>query len=186
MKIISFPIIVGGILLIGTFTFQNISGFMGQYGNYDSAIKQAQVIQQDLLREEAYGKNNYYLGNIDGTIPGMISLAPLAIFTAIFRPLPWEIGSPTMVVSAVENTLLLILTIFLIIRTNPINFVKLVFSEPFLVMAFTFSIFFAFGVGIASTNFGALVRYKIPLMPFFFTGIYIVYYKTKNKFNNIK
>ena len=33
----------------------------------------------------------------------------------------------------------------------------------------------------ASTNFGALVRYKIPLMPFFFVGLYIIYYKIKNE-----
>jgi len=36
-----------------------------------------------------------------------------------------------------------------------------------------FSLFSAFGFGIAGTNFGALVLYKIPLMPFFFSLIYI-------------
>ena len=181
LKIISFPIIVSGILFLGVITFQNLSSFMGKYGDVDSAIKQAKVIKEDLLREEVYGKNNYDLGNIDGSLGGMLSLAPMAIFTAIFRPLPWEIGSPTMVISAIENTLLLILTTALIIRINPFKFVRVVFSEPFLVMAFTFSIFFAYGVGIASTNFGALVRYKIPLMPFFFTGIYIIYNLTRKK-----
>ena len=179
MKFISFPIIAGGIFLIGVFSLQNLSVLMGKYGDVDSAIKQAQVIQEDLLREEAYGKNNYYLGKIDGSLSRMISLAPMAIFTAIFRPLPWEIGSPTMVISAIENTILLILTLALIIRVNPIKFVRVIFSEPFLVMAFTFSILFAYGVGIASTNFGALVRYKIPLMPFFFTGVYIIYNLTR-------
>ena len=54
--------------LLGVFSFQNLSTLMGKYGDVDSAIKQAQVIQEDLLREEAYGKNNYYLGNIDGSL----------------------------------------------------------------------------------------------------------------------
>jgi len=33
-----------------------------------------------------------------------LNSAPLATFTALFRPLLWEIGSPTMVLSAIENT----------------------------------------------------------------------------------
>ena len=34
---------------------------MGVYGNVDSALEQAQIIQEDLLREEQYGGNNYKL-----------------------------------------------------------------------------------------------------------------------------
>ena len=184
LKLVSFPIIASVIIFIGIYSFQNLSGLMGKYGNVDSAIKQAKVIQEDLLREENYGNNNYYLGDIDGSVSGMLKLAPMAVFTAVFRPLPWEIGSPTMVISAIENTLLLILTIILIIRISPITFIRVIFSEPFLVMAFTFSILFAYGVGVASTNFGALVRYKIPLMPFFFTGIYIIFNLTRKKSKN--
>jgi hypothetical protein len=44
-----------------------------------------------------------------------------------------------------------------------------------------FSLFFAFGVGIAGTNFGALVRYKIPMMPFFFGGLYLIFKLSKVK-----
>jgi hypothetical protein len=44
-----------------------------------------------------------------------------------------------------------------------------------------FSIFFAFGVGIAGTNFGALVRYKIPMMPFFFGSLYLIFKLSKEK-----
>ena len=181
VKFFSAPILITLIVLISFFSFQNLSSLMGKYGDVNSALKQAQVIQQDLLREDAYGENNYNLGNIDGSIGGMLGLAPVAIFTAIFRPLPWEIGSPTMVISAFENTILLLFAFFLVIKINPIKFIRLIVTEPFLVMAFTFSILFAFGVGIASTNFGALVRYKIPLMPFFFVGLYIIYYKIKNE-----
>ena len=38
----------------------------------------------------------------------------------------------------------------------------------------TAAVGFAFGVGIAGTNFGALVRYKIPFIPFFFRN-YSIY-----------
>jgi hypothetical protein len=35
--------------------------------------------------------------------------------------------------------------------------------------------FFAFGVGLSTSNFGSLVRYRIPLMPFFATILMIIY-----------
>lgn len=165
------------LVFLGFLTFENVSSLMGDYGNVDSAIQQAQVIQADLLREEAYGTNSYNIGKIDGTLPNMISLAPFAIFTAIFRPLPWEIGSPIMIISALENSILIFFLIFIILKINPFNFFKAIFSEPFLLFCFTFTIIFGFGVGIASTNFGALARYKIPLLPYFLTLLYIIYSK---------
>jgi len=42
----------------------------------------------------------------------------------------------------------------------------------------------AFGVGIATANFGALVRYKIPLVPFYFSALFLIYQiSEKEKFN---
>ena len=154
---------------------------MGVYGNVDTAIQQAQIIQDDLLREDQYGANNYNIGELDGTIFGLASVAPIAIFTALFRPLFWEIGSPTMIFSVIENTIMLLFTSLILVRVSPIKLARILIKEPFLFYCFMFSLIFAFGVGVAGTNFGALVRYKTPLMPFFFTMIYIIYKFSKEK-----
>ncbi|MBM77815.1 MAG: hypothetical protein CL846_04980 [Crocinitomicaceae bacterium] len=164
----------------GYIVLSNISSLMGVYGDVDSALEQAQVIQQDLLREEAYGSNNYNIGKIDGSIGGVFSLAPVAVFTAIYRPLFWEIGSPIMVISVIENTILLFFSLYLFINVGPLRLARVLFSEPILLYAFVFSIIFAFGVGIASTNFGALVRYRVPLIPFYFPMLFLVF-KISNK-----
>jgi len=153
---------------------------MGRYGSLESVIEKARITQDDLLNELHYGKNNYKLDRIDGSISGLLSSAPLATFTALFRPLPWEIGSPTMVVSAIENTVLLLFTFYTLIIIGPFKFLKIIVSDPFLIYCFVFSLFFGFGVGIAGTNFGALVRYKIPLMPFFFSAIYLIRLKSRS------
>ena len=153
---------------------------MAKYGSLESAIEKAQITQDDLLRELSYGKNNYKLDRIDGSLAGLLNSAPLATFIALFRPLPWEIGSPTVVLSAIENTVLLLFVIYSLIRIGPFKFLKLAVSDPFLVYCLFFSLFFAFGVGIAGTNFGALVRYKIPLMPFFFSAIYLIRLKSRS------
>ena len=174
-KLLKFPLFIIIFSFGGFYVFSNLSSMMGVYGNVDSAIEQAQVIQQDLLREEAYGTNSYNIGEIDGTIGGFISLAPIAIFTAIYRPLFWEIGSPMMVISVIENSVLLLFSFYLLINIGPFRLVKIVLSEPIILYAFVFSVVFAFGVGIAGTNFGALVRYKVPLMPFYLPMLYITY-----------
>ena len=174
IRVLVFPALILIFTGSGTIIFNGLSDSMGVYGSIDGAIKKAQITQDDLLREWHYGGNNYKLDRIDGSVSGLLSSAPLAIFTAFFRPLPWEIGSPTMVVSAIENTVLSLFVLYYIIRIGPFRFFRITLSDPFLVYCLVFSLFFAFGVGIAGTNFGALVRYKIPLMPFFFSFIYIV------------
>ena len=181
-KIIIVPFLILIFGVGGFYTISNLSELMGVYGDVDTAIQHAQIIQQDLLRESQYGSNNYDLGNIDGSFGGMISIAPLAIFTALYRPLFWEIGSPLMVISVAENTILILFTFYILLRTNIFKLIRIVLNEPILLYAFVFSLLFAFGVGIAGTNFGALVRYKIPLVPFFFPMLYLIYkISRKNK-----
>ena len=173
LKILILPLITVGVLLIGFYVFQNLSDLMGVYGEVDTAIEQAQVIRSDLLRSDQYGTNNYNIGKFDGSLVSLISVAPNAIFTALFRPFLWEIGSPTMVFSAIENFILIVFTFFTLIRVSPFTVLRTLFKEPFLFYCLIFSILFAFGVGIAGTNFGAMVRYKTPLLPFFFSMIFI-------------
>ena len=179
-KIILLPIVFLGISTAGFYIFNNLSDYMGVYGDVNSAIQQAQIIQEDLLREEQYGKNNYNIGSFDGSISSLLSVAPLAIFTAIFRPLLWEVGSPTMLLSALENTVLICFTFFILIRISPFKLLRILVKEPYLTYCLVFSLFLAFGVGIAGTNFGALVRYKIPFLPFFFSMLFILNLKVKN------
>ena len=183
LKILILPLISVLILITGFYVFQNLSSLMGVYGEVDSAIEQAQVIRSDLLRSDQYGSNNYDIGKFDGSLISLISVAPNAIFTALFRPFLWEIGSPTMVFSAIENFILIVFTFFTLIRVSPFAVLKTLLKEPFLLYCLIFSILFAFGVGIAGTNFGAMVRYKVPLMPFFFSMIYIIYKNINSKIN---
>lgn len=183
LKALSLPFLIGVIMFAGFLLFENLSSSMGVYGGVETAIEQAQVIQDDLSRTNQYGDNYYSIGKIEGSLSSLLRVAPLAIFTALFRPLFWEIGSPAMVLSALENSILLVFTIVILIRTNPYRLIKIIFKEPFILYCFIFSLLMAYGVGIAGTNFGALVRYKTPLVPFFFTMMYIIFKKSKKTIN---
>ena len=169
LKIILRPLIL--VFTIGLFSllYQNLSLIgLEKYENIEETIESAKVIQQDLLREEQYGSNSYYIGELDGTFTGMLRLAPAAIFTSIFRPFIWESNNFLMALSGIENSVLIILFVVLFIRVSPLSFIKKIFTSPLLLFSFSFIIFLGFGVGIASTNFGALVRYRIPILPFIY------------------
>ena len=44
-----------------------------------------------------------------------------------------------------------------------------------------FSIAFAFAVGVSTYNFGTLVRYKIPLLPFFVVALILIWHHSKKE-----
>ena len=139
-------------------------------------IGERSKITADFLYQTSLQQNGsaYYIGAQDGTIGGMAKLAPQAIATALFRPLPWEAHNPIMLLSALEATFFLLFTLRIFWRTGVVATIKFVVTTPVLVLCFLFSLIFAASVGINSGNFGTLVRYKIPMIPFYLSGLYIL------------
>ncbi len=175
--ILPFMISIGfGIIMIG---LSALKGQMGDYGSIDKAAKKAKIIQEDLLRSEQYGSNSYNVGTIDGTIGGMLRVAPSSIIAGMYRPFLWETRNPVMLISGLENFCLLLLTLYLLFKLKFVRFFQFIFSDPILIFSLMFTIFFMFAVGMASANFGALVRYKIPAMPFFVASAFIMLDKYK-------
>ena len=117
---------------------------------------------------------SFDLGEIDPSIQGMMSKAHLAINAALFRPFIWEAKNPVMILSALENSYFLFLTLFLLVKLKFFGVFKLIFNNPFLLFSMLFSLFFAFSVGISTPNFGALVRLRIPCIPFFLSSLFIL------------
>jgi hypothetical protein len=113
--------------------------------------------------------SGYTLGDLDGTFSNMLSLAPQAINVTLFRPYLWEVKNPLMAFSALESLLLLVGTIYCIVRFRKQMAAN--WKSPEVLFCLTFSLIFAFGVGVSTYNFGSLARYKIPLLPFYLVGL---------------
>ena len=145
---------------------------LGQY-KVDNVLDKAVVTQRD-MKSDHYGGKSFDIGDFDASISGIISVAPLAIFAGIFRPGIWDVRNAVMAVSSLENTYLLSLTIFLLIKLKFLGFFVLIRKNPLLLFAMLFSLFFAFSVGLSISNFGSLVRLRIPELPFFVSGIFIL------------
>ena len=127
------------------------------------------------------GGATYNLGEIDYTAAGVAKKIPEALNVTFFRPYLWEISNLGMAISAIESFSLLLLFIYLI-GYKGYKSIKFIFKDPFLTFFIVFSLILGFAAGFTSYNFGALVRYKMPLMPFFtFTLLYIANLKLKGK-----
>ena len=115
----------------------------------------------------------YHLGELDGSFSSMVKLAPQAIVVSLFRPFLWEARNPVMLLSALEALYFLAFTVRIFYKNGFIRTLRLIASQPVLTLCFVFSLVFAFAVGTSTSNFGTLVRYKIPLMPFYLCGLLI-------------
>jgi hypothetical protein len=122
--------------------------------------------------------SRYSLGELDPSFIGMLTKAPQAINVSLFRPYVWEVNNPFMAMAALESLVILGFTLFVIFRYGRRLFEC--FFNPVIIFCLVFSLTFAFAVGVSTYNFGTLVRYKIPLMPFYLAALILMEYYLRN------
>lgn len=133
------------------------------------------------------GGSVYSLGEFDGTFTGMLTKFPQAVVVSLYRPFLWEVRNPVMLLSALESAFFIFMTIMMFREFKPKDLLIKLNTQPVLLFSFVFSITFAFAVGVSSYNFGTLVRYKIPMMPFFLCALYIIRSQAvKKRFKKVK
>lgn len=145
--------------------FNQFGDLLGDYAA-DQILEKALVTQDD-LKQDYYGGNSFDIGTVDPTFLGVLSKVPIATFYGLFGPTILQIKNIVMLLSAAENTILLFLTLRLLFRVRLSKLVRQTVDHPIFLFCLIFSLAFAFSIGFTTPNFGALVRFKIPLMPFF-------------------
>ena len=118
---------------------------------------------------------------MDPTLLGMFELAPASINVTLFRPYPWEAKKPIVMISAIEALFFLIFSIAVIFRNNPLKVAQRIIADETLQFCLIFTLVFAFAVGISTSNFGSLSRYKIPCMPFYTAFLFIIFNPPKEE-----
>lgn len=165
VRVLFIPVLFSVFAIAGVLSLNQISKGDTKY-ELDSIAERARITAYDIrygwgARTE--GDGGYDIGMPDGTWQSMLRLMPAAINVSLFRPFLWEVKNPLMLLAAIESMIIFILTIRLVIKKKFLS----IFSDPFLVFCLGFSIFFAFAVGVSTFNFGTLMRYKIPFIPFY-------------------
>ncbi|MBC6607173.1 hypothetical protein H8B13_10110 [Hymenobacter sp. BT188] len=150
----------------------------------DNIGERTRITQTALYNRTKEDGSGYSIGEIDGSIGSILAVAPQAVVVSLYRPFLWEARNPVMLLSALEAFWFTLLTLRILFRTGLMRCLQLISSMPILSFCLLFTIIFGIGVGTNSGNFGTLVRYKIPLMPFYLSALYILQIqalKSKNK-----
>lgn len=181
LKIVVLPILLLTIWVGGSLFMMQIGQTVGgAYTSTEKLIDTAILTQEDLSRDY-YGENSFDIGEIEPSVIGLMSKAPIALTAGLFRPYIWETTNIVMLFSGIENLIILLFCLYTLFITfyswtkHGFKFMYMaIFDNELIIFSIIFAIIFAFMIGITTANFGALVRYKIPLIPFFISSLYIM------------
>ncbi|MCS6933902.1 MAG: hypothetical protein NZM35_01955 [Chitinophagales bacterium] len=125
------------------------------------------------------GGSTYSLGGDpdDVSLPNLLKQTPLALVYSLFGPFIWQVRNPVMLLSALESMALLYFTLGILLRTKLWRIYEIIISEPLIAYALPFCIVLAIAIGLTSFNFGALVRYRIPILPFYVIMLVLMRYR---------
>ncbi|MFZ9450711.1 MAG: hypothetical protein ACO27N_01185 [Bacteroidia bacterium] len=179
LRLLSFPaiIIIVFTLVIGSMAL--LGDYLGEY-SLNQVLNKAEKTQKDFAYNETYGTNKVDIGEFDASFSGIITKAPIAISVGLFQPFIWKANNIVMAFAGLENLFILALSLYVLFKVKLKRLILSLFSHPLFIFSFLFALFFAFSVGLTTANYGALVRLRIPCMPFYLCSlIMLLQLKTK-------
>lgn len=126
------------------------------------------------LANQIDGGTGYTLPQVEFSAWGFIKSFFSSLNVTLFRPYLWETENILMFLSSFESFFTLILTILVIVKGGIGRLSKMMKDYPIIIFMLVFSLIFSPIVGFISFNFGTLVRYKIPALPFFIPLLFIL------------
>lgn len=139
-----------------------------------SLLKDIEVIQN--IQQDMGGSTYVIPDATDYSAMGIIRTYLLSFNVTLFRPYLWESPNIIGLASALESFLILCASFFLLIRHKFWGFFSFSKLHPILLFSLVFTLLMAPLAGLVSFNFGTLARYKLPLVPFYYTYLILQFY----------
>ncbi len=160
---------------VGIVALQSLtqSEMTSQYSS-EKILKTVQGVQGSFGMNTEGAGSSFSVGSASSSVAATVALFPLGVIATLFRPFPWEARNPLMIISALEGLLFFYLTFLAFKKIGFRKFFSIAGSDSVIVFCLVYSILFAGIVGVTTTNFGALVRYKIPAVPFYLFMLFLV------------
>lgn len=131
----------------------------------EAATSQSLVEGRELAVLLDYGRTGSTIETprLESTFWSVLKASPIALMNAAFRPFPWEIRSPFMALSGLENILIVLLLVLAIVGVFRGVAVSV---SPVFYVAISFALVILILTGLVTPVVGAIVRYKVPALPF--------------------
>ncbi len=177
------------VLLVISFFTGSVLGFITITNTMQKALggfasqgisKSVKNYQANFENQEGTSGSNFKLGvEFDGSVYSLTRMAPAAIVATLFRPFIWESKKLSTLLSSLESLSFIFLTLFVFVKVGFKKIFQTIIARPIVMYCLFFSLIFALFVGATTLNFGSLVRYKIPAIPFYVISMFLLLY-----FNN--
>jgi hypothetical protein len=120
-----------------------------------------------------------YVEKLSNQLYSFVHFSPLALINGLLRPSIFELKSLPFLPSVLESSLLLVGIIFIGFKRK-----KTLNQEQILILTFSlfFSLFLALLIGLVVPVLGAIVRYRVPYLPFLYSTIFLMIDFPKNEF----
>ena len=170
--LMSLPMAAQGFLQVGkdqSFSLQSIEKRVTYEVVAELIQEKAQGIARDTQTTRGSGVD---LSNLTSG-EAVINRLPEAMFSGLFRPLPFDISNPMTALAAIENTVVLVLAVAAIFQAR-FGYLR---DSLFLWMA-TYLLLWTTTHGfIVMANFGSGARYKLQAWPFLLMGILLLVHR---------
>lgn len=162
--------------------YQSLSQTFTEFSE-ESLAEKAEGFKSDHLNiQDKAGGSGYSLGDdMEYTPSAILRKSPLALVISLFGPFPWQVRNIVMLLSSIESTYLFYLFLMVLFRTKGIAILRNAGTDPVLLFCLSFTVILGVSIGLTSFNYGALVRFKIPILPFFITFLMVMLPPDKHK-----
>lgn len=148
----------------------------------DKIAESVKTQQTHFINMADQAESSFSLGvEYDGSLSSLLKMTPAAIVATFFRPYLWESKKISTLLSSLESLALMLLTLYVFLKAGPGKFFSTIFTNSMAFFCFFYSILFAIFVGATTLNFGTLVRYKVPCLPFYIIAIFLILEVTVTK-----
>lgn len=154
----------------------------------NQALETAVVYNRDLKSDYHQGQS-FNIGTFEPTIPSVASKIPIAGFAGALYPLPGQVSGLVPNVSTIEGVFYIGVILWILFNTLLLRIKYFIPTEKKEILNFfiIFSLLFCVMLGLSTSNFGALVRFRVPALPFL-SGYFLIhlYYIRNHQFVNKK
>jgi hypothetical protein len=132
------------------------------------------------LAEWQNAGSEFELTSIEPSVLGIAKVIPEGLANCFIRPLPWDAKGAIYYPAILENMILLMLLIGIILALFNKELYAFDEAKNLLWFCFVFTLLLFIIIGITTPVAGALVRYKVPALPFLIVGCLYLLQNSKN------
>ncbi len=164
------------LIVVGTFLYYNLEIF----NPYILSFVDTSNTFQEYYNNDFGETSSFKIGEIEMSVEGLVKKMPIGFYSTYFRPHVWEVRKPIVLFSAIESCFILSLTLYTLVFKGRYIF-ELVSRDLFARMSLYYSIVLGIIIGLTTFNFGTLIRYKVPVVPFAWLFVFILLYYVPTK-----